>query len=255
MFTRVLLGFLVLVAAVAPAAAQQPAPPTVYTFVAEWQIARPQWPTFTADFEKNVRPVLEKLSAGGTLVGWGGYETIVHTPDGFSHGIWWQATSYAAIEQARAQLLVAGAASTAVTTATSHRDFYLRAIAGNAKPGSGTGYLTVSQYQVKPGQGQAWKQLWEKYNKALSDELVAKGTAMAWSIDVEDSHTDNPNIRMVVGLSPSAEADDQINAAFDAAEAKMSPDELKTRQLMFDNVLEPGTHRDLYAKVIRYWQK
>jgi hypothetical protein len=255
MFKRALIGLVALVSLASPAAAQQAAPPTLYTFVAEWQIPRTLWPAFTADFEKNVRPVFEKLSAGGTLVGWGAYESIVHSVDGFSHGIWWQGTSYAAMEQARAQLLPAGAASQAIMGATGHRDFYLRTIAGNAKAGSGSGYLTVSRYVVKPGQGQAWKQLWEKYNKALSDELVTKGTAIAWSIDVEDTHTENPNIRMVVGLSPTAEADDQIAAAFDAADAKLTPEEQKTRQLMMENVLEPGMHRDLYAKVIRYWSK
>jgi hypothetical protein len=255
MFTRALLGLVALASLAAPAAAQQAAPPTVYTFVAEWQLPRGQWAGFAADFDKNVRPALEKLSSAGTLVGWGVYESIVHSPDGYSHGVWWQATSYAAMEQARAQLLPTAAASQALMSATGHHDFYLRTIAGNAKSGSGTGYLTVSRYVVKPGQGQAWKQLWEKYNKALSDELVAKGTALGWSIDVEDTHTENPNLRFVVGLSPSAEADDQVAAAFDAAEAKLTPEEQKTRQLMMENVLEPGMHRDLYAKVIRYWAK
>jgi hypothetical protein len=202
-----------------------------------------------------VRPALEKLSSGGTIVGWGVYEYIVHSGDGYSHGVWWQGTSYAAMEQARAQLLPTAANSQAIMAATGHHDFYLRTIAGNAKSGSGTGYLTVSRYVVKPGQGQAWKQLWEKYNKPLSDELVAKGTAIAWSIDVEDTHTENPGLRFVVSLSPSAEADDQAAAAFDAADEKLTAEEKKTRQLMMDNVLEPGTHRDLYAKVIRYWAK
>jgi hypothetical protein len=257
MLAKTLIGLVALASLAAPSAvaAQTAAPPTVYTFVAEWQLPRSQWANFAADFDKTIRPVLEKLSSDGTLVGWGVYEYIVHSGDGYSHGTWWQATSYAAIERARAQLLPAGAASQALMAATGHRDYYLRTIAGNARSGSGSGYLTVSRYVVKPGQGQAWKQLWEKYNKALSDELVAKGTALGWSIDVEDTHTDNPGLRFVVGLSPSAEADDQAVAAFEAADAKLSPDEQKTRQLMMDNVLEPGMHRDLYARVIRFWAK
>jgi len=68
-------------------------------------------------------------------------------------------------------------------------------------------------------------------------------------------HTDSPMWRHVVTLSPSAEADDQFVAAFGAAGAKLTPEERKTQGLMMEGVLEPGAHRDMYARVIRYWRK
>jgi hypothetical protein len=238
-----------------PSAAQTAPAAEPYTFVAEWQIPRAQWATFVADFEKNTRPALEKLAAGGTLVSWGAYEAIVHTPQGNTHGVWWTATSYAGIEKARRELMAASAASTSLTGATGHRDFYLRSIVDVGKPGSGEGYLNVASYLLKAGKGREWKELWDKNSKPLFDELIAKGSLVGYSIDVEDVHTDSPMWRMVVTLSPSAEADDAFVAASNAADAKLTSQERTTRAQMVEALLEPGAHRDLYARVIRYWRK
>lgn len=259
MLRRTLIGLTALAAVVSPLPTygQTPAaaPAEPYSFVAEWQIPRAQWGTFAADFDKNTRPVLEKLAAEGTLMAWGVYESIVHTADGYSHGTWWTASSYAGLEKARRQLLAASAASTSLAGATGHHDFLLRAIAYSGKSGTGEGYLTISTYVLKPGKGREWKELWDKESKPLLDELVGKGTLLAYSVDVEDVHTLPPSMRMVVTLTPTVEADDQVNAAFDAAAAKLTPQERQTRTLMMDNLLEPGTHRDQYKRVIRYWHK
>lgn len=230
--------------------------PTTYTFVAEWQIPRAQWANFVADFEKNTRPVLEKMAANGTLVAWGAFETIVHTEEGMTHGTWWSSNTVAGIESTRAELLKASTASSSLGSATKHRDYYLRSLIGNGKAAAGTnGYLSVSSYLVKPGQGQEWRQMWEKNNKAIYDDLVAKGLVLGYSIDVEDIHTDNPGWRHVVSMSPNADAEDKIGAAFDAANAKRSAQEQQAMTAAMANVLEPGTHRDGYAKIIRYWHK
>ena len=113
----------------------------------------------------------------------------------------------------------------------------------------------MSSYLVKAGKAQEWKQLWDKNSKPLFDALVAKGALIGYSIDVEDVHTDSPMWRHVVTVSPSADADDQFVAAFDAAMAKLTPEERKTQGLQLEAVLEPGAHRDLYARVLRHWHK
>jgi hypothetical protein len=226
-----------------------------YTFVAEWQIPRSSWSAFATDFDKNTRPSLEKLAADGTLTAWGVYESIVHTPDGYSHGVWWTGSSYAAMEKARRLVLPAAAASQSLSGATRHRDLFLRSPVHGGKASSGEGYLTVSSYLVKAGKAREWRELWDKDSKPVFDDLVAKGALLAYSIDVEDVHTDSPMWRSVVTLSPSAEADDQYGAAFDAAAAKLTPQERQTRGLMTEATLEPGAHRDMYARVIRHWRK
>jgi hypothetical protein len=238
--------------------AQTPAaaPQTVYTFVAEWQIPRDKMATFATDFEKNSRPVLEKLGASGTLVSWGAYEHLVHTPDGYTHGVWWSATSYAGIEAARGELVKNVTASTSLMAATGHGDRYLRVIGGKGKPAAGTGgFLTISRYEVKAGSSQDWRQLWDKNNKASWDDAVDKDTLNAYAIYVEDVHTETPAMRLVVTLSPSAESEDKFGEVLAAADAKLSPADQKTAALQMAAVLEPGAHRDAYAKIIRHWRK
>jgi hypothetical protein len=139
--------------------------------------------------------------------------------------------------------------------ATGHRDFLLRSIVYAGKPASGEGYLNVSSYLLKPGKGGEWKELWDKHSKPIFDDLLAKGALLAYAVDVEDVHTRSSLARMVVTVSPSAEADDQFGAAVDAASARLTPQERQTRTLMIEATLEPGAHRDLYARVIRYWHK
>jgi hypothetical protein len=253
-----LLGLAALAAVLsagAPASAQTAPAAEPYTLVAEWNIPRAQWGAYLTDFDKNTKPILEKLAAAGTLISWGVYENIVHLPDGYTHGVWWTATSYAGIEKARTELVKSAATSSSLTAATAHRDYYMRSIAGGGKAASGEGYLTVASYLLKAGKAQEWKQLWDKNTKPLYDDLVAKGALLGYSIDVEDVHTDSPMWRHVVTVSPSAEADDQFVAALDAASAKLTPEERKTQGLMMDGVLEPGAHRDMYARVLRHWRK
>jgi hypothetical protein len=240
----------------AAGAVAQPAGQTTYTFVAQWKVPRAQWASFVADFEKNTRPVLEKMAANGTLVSWGAFETIVHTPDGPTHGTWWSSATAAGIEQARGELIKASSASTSLTAATVHRDYYLRSLVSNGKSASGTGaYLSVSSQLLKPGQGTEWRQQWEKYMKPVFDDLVAKGLLAGYSIDVEDVHTESPGWRHVVTLSPNIEAEDKVTAAFEAAAAKRSAEEQKAMTAANQAMVEPGAHRDMFARVIRHWSK
>lgn len=259
MSKRLLVGLaLAAVSFTASAAYSQTAPaagPTGYTFVANWQLPRAQWGQFATDFDKNVRPVLEKLAADGTLVNWGAVEYIVHAPDQPTHGIWWSATSYAAMEKARLQLLPTAANSTALAAATAHSDLYLNTLLGGSKPGSGTGYLNVAIQLAKPGKGREFLELWTKNNKPTLDDLVAKGTLSAYAVHAQDVHTENPGLRWIVSISPSAAADDQVEAAFDAADAKLTPQERQTRQLVMDELIDRAAHRDVYARIISYWQK
>jgi hypothetical protein len=229
--------------------------PTTYTYVAEWQVPRAQWAAFADDFEKSSRPTLEKLAASGAIVGWGAYEVIVHTESGPTHGVWWMATSAAGLEQARLDMLKSGAPAS-LNAATGHHDLYLRSIAGNGKPASGAGgYLSVSAFLVKPGKQAEWQQIFTKFFKPVLDDLVAKGVILGYSIEQESIHTESPLWRHLPMLLPNIEAQDKITAAMEAAVAQLSPADRVLASTSNENIYETAAHRDLFARVLRYWAK
>jgi len=93
----------------APAAfSQKEQPRRLYTYVSQFQVPRAQWAQFAEETEKIADPVFERLMADGTIVSWGDFEAVVHTPDGMTHGSWWQATSFAGILRVLDELLKAG---------------------------------------------------------------------------------------------------------------------------------------------------
>lgn len=232
--------------------AQQAEPP-VYTFVAEWAVARADWDAWWASFEKNSKPILERHSANGNLVGWAAYTTLVHDDSGITHGVYWSSTSYAALNRVLDDLRKMPPTSAGVTK---HRDYLVRSILHKANASAPTtGYLYVSAFQVQPGKGAQWRELWEKYNKPSFEAHMASGNLLAYSVEVEEVHTLDPAIRWVVSVSPSAEADDRANAADQAANEKRSSEERRAIGAAFADVLVPGSHRDFYAKILAYWHK
>ncbi len=233
----------------------QPQEPTYYTFVAEWAVERSQWSEFVNHFERNERPVLERLMADGTLVGWGAFESVLHVPGESTHGIWWTSRTIAGIERTRAELIRL-APSPALLSAQLHRDYFLSAALHKAKTGSGSGgYLYVSSYLTQPGKGQQWRQLWDKYRQPVFDELLNRGTIVFYGIDTEDVHTNDPGLRFVVHVSANAEAEDKIAAAFAAAAGKRSAEENRAIAAAFEDVLQAGTHRDFFARILAWAHK
>lgn len=226
--------------------------PTYYTYVAEWAIERTQWGEFVNHFERSSRPVLERMMADGTIVGWGAFESVVHVPGETTHGIWWVSRTIAGIERVRAELIRQDPGP-ALLSAKLHRDYFLSSELHQAKAGSGSGgYLSVSSYLMQPGKGSQWRQLWDKYRKPVLEELLANGTLLFYGIDSEDVHTTDPGLRFVVTVTPGAEAEDKIAAAFTAANSKRSPEERQAIGAAFADVLQPGTHRDFFARIIAW---
>src|SRR5207245_2486177 len=104
----------------------------VYTFVSLWQIPRANWAQFSENSEKITNPILQKMLSDGTIISWGSFETVVHTPDGMTHGGWFQATSLAGITRVLDELLK-GASRPALNTATKHEDYLLRTLARHGR--------------------------------------------------------------------------------------------------------------------------
>src|SRR5215469_18824001 len=68
--------------------------PPIYTYVAEWAVARGDWPAMEK-YDASQKPVFDKLIADGTIVGYGYFKMAAHTADSPNHGSWWTATSMA----------------------------------------------------------------------------------------------------------------------------------------------------------------
>ena len=255
-FTLRVLPLACFVLALPQVVSAQQAPPSGYTFVAEWNVPRDKWPEASTFFDKGLRPIHERLVADGTLVDYGVFETIVHdaSENGYTHGVWWSSTSYAGIEKARAEALKVTPAP--ALSAAKHHDYLLRTQVSKYKAGSGTGgYLRVNSSVVKPGKGGAWRALWDKYNKPVYDELVANGTLSLYAVQTEFVVTLDPGTRMVVTVTPNAEGVDKVGAALAAAAAKRTPEERDAITAAFADVLVAGANRSYMARVNSYSAK
>jgi hypothetical protein len=249
-FAAVLCAAMILPAA---ASAQQAEPP-VYTFVAEWAVERNKWDEFSAGFEKVSKPILERLSANGTLVSWGSYSSVVHLDGEYTHGTWFAANSIAGIERARGELIKAP--NPAMAGATKHRDYLLRSITrGSRTAGPASGYLWVSSAVVNPGRGQDWRAHWDKYSKPVYEQLLKDGVITWYSIDVEQAHTEASGLRFVVYVTPNADGVDKVSAAFTAANQKRSEEERRAIGQALGDMTVAGAHRDYFAWVALYWNK
>ena len=229
------------------ARAQQPAPP-VFTFVAEWDVQRDKWADVSAFMDKGIRPIFDRLIADGTISGYGTYETLVHEKDGSTHGMWWTATSLVGIEKARLEAIKVPPPAALATAA--HHDYFMRGLIGNHRPGSGAGgYLRVNSSLVQAGKGNPWRETWEKYTKPAYDALVADGTLAYYSVEIQQVATENPGVRMVVAVAPSAEAMDKVYAALTALTAKRSPEERAAVDAAFMATIVPDASRSYLARV------
>lgn len=235
-------------------ASAQQAEPSTYTFVAEWAVPRDKWDDFSAGFEKVSKPILERLSANGTLVSWGSFTSVVHLDGEMTHGTWFAANSIAAIERARTELIKAP--NPAMAPATKHRDYFLRSIArGSRTAGPASGYLWVSSSVVQPGKGQDWRAHWDKYSKGVYEQLLKDGVITWYAIDVEQVHTEGSGLRFVVYVTPNADGVDKVNAAFTAANQKRSQEERQAIGSALGDLTVAGSHRDSFAWVSQYWHK
>ena len=243
---------MLLLGSLAASAQQQPPP---FTYVSEWTIPRAQWDDYVSFTKKNTQPILEKLTAEGTITGWGFYAINVHDESGVTHGDWFQAGSIANIEKAL-DALTKVARNPILNTSGKHRDYLLRSQARNSKAASGTdGYLWVNYTQLKPGKAEEWRALFNSAIKPLLDGLVDDGSFISYEVDAEVVHTDNPDGIYLVYIAPSAAGIDKFVAAVGARMAQVSPEERRALTDAYAATTVPGAHRDFFARVLNYAQK
>lgn len=240
-----LIGLAALTATTARAQMQEVKPkPPMYSYVANWQVARANWP----DVEKSAAAtaaVMQKAFDDGTLIGYGDDTALLHTPEGSTHDTWWSSMSLAGIikvlEQARAST---DPHSTALNTAK-HWDHLWVSRYYNWKSGSKKGaYTWGSDYKLKDSaSNDDLDALSQRFIVPLLEKLLADGHLSEYEIDTLAVHTEAPGEFSIVMIAPTAEDLDAVRAAITAA-GKDHPLALQA----FGSVTEGSGHRDDLAR-------
>ena len=239
-------GLLLIVLAVmfVPAALPQMEPaPTVYTFVSQFQVPRASWAAYSEDSEKSVIPILEKLTADGSILGWSTFEQVVHTTDGYTHGAAWTSTSIAGLMKVLDEVRKAGPRPGQIA-ATKHEDFLMQT--SMYRVGSGTPtYLRVVCANAKPEKPGEYAATLKKLLVPTFDEQIKKGAATYYGLDEQYVNTSAPSTRCLVINYPNAEGMDKWAAAINSTISKWSP----TERAEFTAASVLDSRRDIMARI------
>jgi hypothetical protein len=234
----------------APLAASQAqnagkAKPPVYTYVAQWEVPRAQWADMTKADEAD-RPILDKLVADGTLIGYGAYTNLIHQEGEPSHGTWFSATSEGNLLKALEAIYAQpGLVTAPVQGASKHWDQILTGEIYNSKPGKSTdGYLTWSRWEIKPGSMRGYTELSKKVIVPVLEKLLTEGSITSYGELTEDYHTQKLGVVYDYFTVPDAASLDKVNKAFDDALAN-TPGFLDAVR----GLTEPGGHRDFMTRL------
>ena len=218
--------------------------PPIYTYVAEWEVARPDWSTFEK-YDASQKPVFDKLIADGTIIGYGFYKMAAHTEGSPNHGGWWTATSMAGVLKVLSVLATKSAPADIekIQAASKHFDLILISRQYAAHAGSfDNGYLRVATYRSKPGQGEAMEKVINSYIVPFLDKLMADGALHSYSVDREAIHSDDPSTIDIAIVTNNADGLDKFMAGLEA-NGKANP----TGGPAFGAATESSAHRDFLA--------
>jgi hypothetical protein len=255
------------------AVAQQPAPtPGGLTFYYDYTVNPGKEQEFMTLINTIGAPVRHKLMAEGVVLGWGMETPILRYPGGTTNLIWFSVANYAGVEkvltamEARQAKLAADEAAAArrgfrgMTTAervratfdmSKTRDWLIRDLVANYGPVPAAGLMPYTRYnfvKVKPGKGQDYRRVWEKYNKPIFDKLVADGTVLAFGLAAEDVKTDGDWTHFVWIATPSMAAADKIAPAFAADPSRRTEKDRKEIADAFLEVTEPDKARSIITR-------
>jgi hypothetical protein len=213
----------------------------LYTYVANWNIPRAQWPDVEKASAANQK-ILDKAVSDGTIVGYGDDVTLIHQADGTTHDDWWSAMSLAGVLKVLDQFEKSGGSSASVLdSATNHFDTVYESRFYNWHPGSWKdGYTYAASYRLKPGApDNAVEMLSKKLIVPLLEKLLADGTLHEYEVDTQAIHTEAPGSFLIVYAAKNAEGLDKVNAALEEA---MKADPLGG--LAFESLVDLTAHHD-----------
>jgi hypothetical protein len=238
------LVVVVLAVMIAPAAVSQvESAQPVYTFVSQFQVPRANWAAYSEDSEKSIVPILEKLTADGTIVSWSTFEQLVHTPDGYTHGAAWSSSTISGLTKVLDEVRKNGPRPGQIA-ATKHEDYLMQT--RMAHPGSGNAaYLRVICSNTKPDKPEAFTAMLKKLLVPTFEEQLKKGVASYWGVDEQYVNTSAPSTRCVVITYPDAEGMDKWATAINTTMGKWSPAE----RAEYISATVADTRRDIMARI------
>jgi hypothetical protein len=187
----------------------------MYIYVSQWAVPRAQW----ADMAKSQqadRAIADKLLADGTITAYGMGMNMIHQEGQPTHTTWMTASSEGNILKALEAYYAAPGLAAPVLAASKHWDYFLVSRMYNRRPGTHDGaYLSGAMWNVKPGEGMAFAAMLKSRVIPVLEKLMADGTVIGYSFDMEDYHTTSPGLMEVVIMTPDASGLDKIGKAFD----------------------------------------
>ncbi|HEY4816197.1 MAG TPA: hypothetical protein VIH67_02125 [Candidatus Acidoferrum sp.] len=239
-------GLVVVVLAVlmVPAAVSQTeSAPVVYTYVSQFQVPRANWAAYAEDTEKTVVPIVEKLTADGTIVGWSTFEAVVHTPEGYTHGAAWSSPTISGLMKVLDEIRKNGPRPSQVA-ATKHEDYLMQSTVYHAGSGKAA-YLRVICSNAKPEKPAEFTAMMKKLLIPTFEDQLKKGVASYWGIDEQYVNNSAPSTRCVVINYPDAEGMDKWAAAINATMGKWSAAE----RAEFAGASVADSRRDFMARI------
>jgi hypothetical protein len=222
----------------------EPGQPVVYTYVSQFQVPRANWAQYSENTEKSFVPVAEKMVADGTILSYSTFETIVHTPDGYTHGAAWSSTTIAGLMKVLDEVRKSGPQPGQVA-ATKHEDYLMQSsmytVGGSGVPT----YLRVVCQNAKPEKPEEYATALKKYLWPMVEEQFKKGVVNYVGLDSQYVNNSAPSTRCLVINFPNADGIDKWAAAVNANFSKMSPAD---RDAFFGSTVT-DSRRDFMARI------
>ena len=238
-----LMVVLLAIGSVPMALSQMEQGPTVYTFVSQFQVPRANWAAYSEDTEKTVLPIMEKMTASGTIVGWSTFEQVVHTTDGYTHGAAWESPSIAGLMKVLDEVRKNGPRPGQIA-ATKHEDLLMQTSMYHTGSGTPT-YLRVVCQMAKADKPGDYAAALKKYLVPTFDGLVKQGAATYYGLDEQYVNTGPQSLRCLVITYPNADGMDKWATAVGATLGKLSGAD---REAVFGSVV-PDSRRDIMARI------
>jgi hypothetical protein len=217
--------------------------PTVYTYVSQFQVPRANWAAYSEDTEKSFVPVVEKMLADGNIVSWSTFETVVHTPDGYTHGAAWSSPTISGLMKVLDEIRKSGPRPGQIA-ATKHEDLLMQSTMYHA--GSGTpAYARVVCSLAKADKPGEYTAMLKKLLVPTFEDQLKKGVATYWGADEQYVNTMAPSTRCVVIDYPNAEGMDKWAAAISTTMSKWTAAE----RAEFAAATVADSRRDLLLRV------